>query len=120
MMRQRSLFLIPAVLLVALIQICASRAAPHIKVEIVDHASGSIQVLLPMHNTRVMATLLSEAEALEAGVPYEPEIRVSAGEFYQGAIESGEVGTTKRNVLRVEIPQERPVRFRILQIIFLE
>jgi hypothetical protein len=80
-----------------------------IKVTAVNHRNGQVTLLLPIHHARVEAVL----------VPEEPEIRLRVDEFYDADFEAGEVDTVKRNVLRVTIPGEKPVRFRLRKITFL-
>jgi hypothetical protein len=74
-----------------------------VKVVAVDHKRGEIRVLLPMHQVELMAEQM----------PQEPEIRVRVREFYEATFEPGVVGTTKPNVLRIEIPGEKPARYRL-------
>jgi hypothetical protein len=80
-----------------------------IKVTSIHHRDGRVTLLLPIHHTRIEAVL----------VPEEPEIRLRANEFYEAEFESGQVDTVKRNVLKVTIPGEKPVRFHLLKITFL-
>ena len=84
--------------------------ALHVKVVSVDHKAGLITVLLPMHNTLLEASLGDD----------EAETRVRVSEFYEAELVSGKVDTTKRNYLRIKIPNERPVNFRLRRISFLE
>ena len=88
----------------------ADLPALHVKVISVDHKEGRIQVLLPMHNATLAASLAVE----------EPEIRVRVNEFYEAEFVTGEVDTTKRNYLLIKIPGEKPARFRLRKISFLE
>ena len=53
-------------------------------------------------------------------VPDEPEVRVRLNQFYDARLEAGKVDTIKRNILRINIPEQRPVRFRIRRVTFLE
>jgi hypothetical protein len=80
-----------------------------VKVISLDHRSGRISLLLPAHHTRIDAML----------APEENEIRLRVNEFYDAEFESGEIDTVKRNVLKVAIPGEKPVRFRLRRILFL-
>ena len=102
--------LIRATIVAAAATLCPSLFGLSVKVLSVDHKSGDVVLLMPMHNTRIIAQL----------PPDEPEIRVRAKGFYEARIEPGTVDTVKRNVLRVEIPGRRPVRFRIRKIAFLD
>ena len=81
-----------------------------VKVLAVDHKAGEITVLLPMHNARLRAVL----------IPDEPEVRVRPNEFYEARLEAGKVDTVRRNILRISIPEQRPVRFRVRRVTFLE
>jgi len=81
-----------------------------VKVLSVDHKTGEITVLLPMHNAHLKAAL----------VPDEPEVRVRLNQFYDARLEAGKVDTIKRNILRINIPEQRPVRFRVRRVTFLE
>ena len=81
-----------------------------VKVLAVDQKKGEVVLLMPMHNTRIIGRLPKT----------EPEIRVRANEYYKARIEPGAVDTTRRNILRIEIPKRGPVHFRILRIAFLE
>jgi hypothetical protein len=80
-----------------------------VKVTAVDHRTGQVTLLLPMHRVRIEAALL----------PEEPEIRLLLGGFYEAEIEAGQIDTVKRNRLKVAIPGEKPVCFRLLRIAFL-
>lgn len=80
-----------------------------VKVLSVDHKAGEITVLLPMHNTHVRAVL----------IPDEPEVRVRLNEFYEARLEAGKIDTIKRNILRISIPEQRPVTFRVRKVTFL-
>ena len=93
----------------------AAALSPHlsalnVKVISVDYKTGRVTLLLPMHNARMEAVLPAE----------EPEIRVRRNEFYEAEIEPGKVNTVKRNFVRIKIPDERSVRFRVRKITFLE
>jgi hypothetical protein len=81
-----------------------------VKVLSVDHKAGEITVLLPMHNAHVRPIL----------TPDEPEIRVRLNEFYEARLIEGQVDTVKRNILRISIPEHRPVFFRVHKVTFLE
>jgi hypothetical protein len=81
----------------------------NVKVISVDHKTNDVTFLLPMHNTQVEAHLVAE----------EKETRVRVNEFYNAEIESGQVDTTKRNLLRIKIPHQKPATFQFLRIIFL-
>ena len=85
-------------------------SALHVKVVSVDYKAGQVILLLPMHNTTVEAVLPAE----------EPEIRVRRNRFYEAEIEPGQVNTVKRNFVRILIPHEGSVRFRVRKITFLE
>ena len=87
-----------------------SLAALHVKVIAVNHREGTITVLLPMHHATLEASLAD----------HEPEIRVRVNEFYEAELVEGEVDTTKRNYLRVNIPDQKPAKFRLQKISFLE
>lgn len=80
-----------------------------VKVTAVNHRNGQVTLLLPMHHARIEATLL----------PEEAEIRLRLDEFYDAEIEAGQIDTVKRNLLKVTIPGEKPVRFRLVKIAFL-
>jgi hypothetical protein len=80
-----------------------------VKVTAVNHRNGQVTLLLPMHHTRIEATL----------VPEEPEIRLRINAFYEAEIEAGQIDTVKRNLLKIRIPGERPVLFRLRTITFL-
>ena len=80
-----------------------------VKVTSVNHRNGQVTLLLPVHHARIEAVLVAE----------EPEIRLRVNEFYDAEFEAGEVDTVKRNVLRVTVPGEKPVRFRLRKITFL-
>ncbi len=82
----------------------------NVKVLSVDHKAGEITVLLPMHNAHIRAILMQD----------EPEVRVRLNQFYDARLESGKVDTIKRNILRINIPEQRPVRFRVRRVTFLE
>ncbi len=99
-----------ATLVAATALLCPSLFGLSVKVLSVNHKSGEIVLLMPMHNARIFAQL----------PPEEPEIRVRAKRFYRARFEPGVVDTVKRNVLRVEIPGRSPVRFRIRRITFLD
>lgn len=81
----------------------------NVKVVSVDHTARQITVVLPMHHAQLKASLL----------PEEPEVQVRENEFYEAEIESGEVNTTNRNILRIKIPDRKPVGFRLKKILFL-
>ena len=81
-----------------------------VKVLSVDHKAGEITVLLPMHNAHIKAILIQD----------EPEVRVRLNQFYDARLESGKVDTIKRNILRINIPEQRPARFRIRRVTFLD
>ena len=81
-----------------------------VKVLSVDHKAGEITVLLPMHNAHIKAILIQD----------EPEVRVRLHQFYDARLESGKVDTIKRNILRINIPEQRPARFRIRRVTFLD
>jgi hypothetical protein len=81
----------------------------NVKVVSVDYKTNDVTLLLPMHNTKVEARLVVE----------EKETRVRVNEFYEAEIESGQVDTTKRNLLRIKIPHQKPATFQFLRIIFL-
>ncbi len=98
------------ILAVAAALLCPSLFGLSVKVLSVDHKRGEIILLLPTHHAQMVAEL----------PPEEPEIRVRAKRFYRARIEPGAIDTVKRNVLRVEIPGRRPVRFRIRKITFLD
>ena len=102
--------LIRATLMAAATMFCPSLFGLSVKVLLVDHKSGEVVLLMPMHNTRIFAQL----------PPEEPEIRVRAKRFYRARIERGAIDTVKRNVLRIEIPGRPPVRLRIRKITFLD
>ncbi len=85
-------------------------SALHVKVVSVDYKAGRVTLLLPMHNARMEAVLPAE----------EPEIRVRLNQFYEAEIEPGQVNTVKRNFVRIKIPDEGSVRFRVRKITFLE
>ena len=85
-------------------------SALHVKVLSVDYKAGRVTLLLPMHNATVEAVLPAE----------EPEIRVRRNRFYEAEIEPGQVNTVKRNFVRIKIPREGSVRFRVRKITFLE
>jgi hypothetical protein len=87
-----------------------SFAALRIKVIAVNHREGTIQVLLPMHHATMKASLADD----------EPEIRVRVNEFYEAELVEGEVDTTKRNYLQVKIFDQKPAKFRLQKISFLE
>jgi hypothetical protein len=87
-----------------------SLAALHVKVIAINHREGTITVLLPMHHATLEASLADD----------EPEIRVRVNEFYEAELVEGEVDTTKRNYLRVNIPDQKPAKFRLQKISFLE
>jgi hypothetical protein len=87
-----------------------SLAALHVKVIAVNHREGTITVLLPMHYAMIEASLADD----------EPEIRVRVNEFYEAELVEGEVDTTKRNYLQVQIPDQKPAKFRLQKISFLE
>ena len=87
-----------------------SLAALHVKVIAVNHREGTITVLLPMHYATLKASLADD----------EPEIRVRVNEFYEAELVEGEVDTTKRNYLQVQIPDQKPAKFRLQKISFLE
>ena len=87
-----------------------SLATLRVKVIAVNQGEGTIKVLLPMHHATMEASL-------PAG---EPEIRVRVNEFYEAELVEGEVDTTKRNYLRVNIPNQKPAKFRLKKISFLE
>ena len=80
----------------------------NIKVVEVDHDAREVTVLLPMHNATLRARLTAELE-----------VRVRQGEFYEGKLITGAIGTTKRNLLRLKIPEQRPATFRVLEVEFL-
>jgi hypothetical protein len=82
----------------------------HVKVISVDHKEGRIQVLLPMHHVIFEASLAAQ----------EPEIRVRVNEFYEAELVTGEVDTAKRNYLLIKIPDQKPARFRLQKVSFLE
>lgn len=84
--------------------------AVYLKVLSVNHKRGEITVFLPMHNAQLKAEL----------PPGEPEIRVRPDKFYKAEFEAGKINTVKRNVLRIDVPDQRPVRVRILRITFIE
>jgi len=88
----------------------AGLPALHVKIISVDHKEGRIQVLLPMHQA-VLEASLAEGEL---------EIRVRVNEFYEADLVAGEVDTTKRNYLRIKIPDQKPARFRLRKVSFLE
>ena len=85
-------------------------SALHVKVVSVDYQAGRVTLLLPMHNARMEAVLPAE----------EPEIRVRLDQFYEAEVEPGKVNTVKRNFVRIKIPDEGSVRFRVRKITFLE
>lgn len=80
-----------------------------LKVVSINHRDGRVVLLLPVHHTQIEAVL----------VPEEPEVRLRVDEFYDAEFESGQIDTVRRNVLKVSIPGERPVRFRLRKITFL-
>ena len=80
-----------------------------VKVTAVNHRDGQVTLLLPMHYTQIEATL----------APEEPEIRLRIDGFYEAEIEAGQIDTVKRNLLKIRIPGEKPVRFRLRKITFL-
>jgi hypothetical protein len=80
-----------------------------VKVTAVNHRNGQVTLVLPMHHARIEAILL----------PEEPEIRLRVDGFYEAEIESGQIDTVKRNLLKIRIPGEKPVRFRLRRITFL-
>ncbi len=84
--------------------------ALHLKVISVDHKEGRIQVLLPMHHAVIEASLAAE----------ELEIRVRVNEFYEADLVAGEINTAKRNYLSIKIPDQKPARFRLQKVSFLE
>jgi len=95
-------------------------AKPHAKAVSVDHRGGSCSLHLLMHHARVEARLLTAAEASEANLPEEPELRLREGEFYRIEFSPGEIGTTSPNLVFVEIPGERRLPLRVTNIVFLE
>jgi hypothetical protein len=95
-------------LLLAISLFANSLVALNVKVLLVDHREGRITVLLPMHNASLEAQL----------APEEPEIRVRKNSFYEAEVESGMVNTRRQNWLRIKIPDQRPVRFRLRKITF--
>ena len=97
-------------LLWLIVSLAVDMPALHVKVISVDHKEARIQVLLPMHNTVIEASLAAE----------EPEIRVRVNEFYEAELVTGEVDTTKRNYLRIKIPNQKPARFRLRKISFID
>jgi hypothetical protein len=80
-----------------------------IKIISVNHRNGQVRVLLPIHHAQIEAVLL----------PDEPEIRLRVNEFYDAEFEAGQIDTVKRNVLKVTIPGEKPIRLRLRKITFL-
>ena len=92
--------------------LCLALPLPALSVKVVevDHRNESITVRLPMHSTEIEACLM----------PDEPEIRVRELEYYKVQIKPGKIGTNRPSVLQIKIPDQRPVKFRILNITFLE
>ena len=94
----------------------AAALSPHllalnVKVVSVDYKTGRV----------TFSTAHAQRTELEAVLPAEePEIRVRRNEFYEAEIESGKVNTVKRNFVRIKIPSEGSVRFRVRKITFLE
>jgi hypothetical protein len=99
------------VLLALLLMLAAAARLPglSVKVTAVNHRNGQVTLLLPMHYVRLEAALM----------PEEPEIRLRVDGFYEAEIEAGQIDTVKRNRLKVLIPGEKPVYFRLLKITFL-
>ncbi len=97
------------IMLVALALIAYGRATLGVKVIAVDHKERTIRVLLPAHGVEIEAEL----------IPEESEIRVALREFYEATFEPGVISTTKRNVLRIDVPGGEPTRFRVQIIKFL-
>ncbi len=80
-----------------------------LKVISINHRDGRVVLMLPIHHTQIEAVL----------VPEEPEVRLRVDEFYEADFESGQIDTVKRNVLKVTVPGEKPVRFHLRKITFL-
>jgi hypothetical protein len=99
------------VLLALLLMLAAATRLPglSVKVTAVNHRNGRVTLLLPMHSVRIEAAL----------APEEPEIRLRVDGFYEAEIETGQIDTVRRNRLKVLIPGEKPVCFRLLRIRFL-
>lgn len=80
-----------------------------VKALAVDQEARRITALLVAHSAEVEAELVAD----------EAEIRVEVGEFYEARFVPGVVGTTKRNLLRVEVPGGEPALFRLRTVRFL-
>ncbi len=92
--------------------LCPSLFGLSVKVLLVDHKRGEVILLMPMHNTRILAEL----------PPEEPEIRVRAKQFYRARIEPGNVDTVillmpmHNTRILAELPPEEPeIRVRAKQ-----
>ena len=82
----------------------------NLKVETVDAKRGKVRFLLPMHSARLEVTVLEAGEAT----------RVKRHEFYEGGFLRRKPRGSLDAILRVKIPDAKPVNFRVHKIIFLE
>ena len=81
-----------------------------VKVVAIDYKKEYVTVLLPTHYAILEVSL----------VPEEDEVQVRKGEFYEARILTGQIGTTKRSLLRVDVTRFRKATFRIKVVKFLE
>ena len=79
----------------------------NLKVASVDLKKGEVKLLLPMHFTIIDAKVFAEGE----------QIRLEPNHFYEANIIPKSGG--KYNLLRIEIPHQKPARFFIQKIRFI-
>ena len=84
--------------------------ALNVKVETVDTKRGKVRLLLPMNSMMLEASVYPQGES----------VRVKTREFYWGSFVRQKRSQPRRNILRIRIPDEEPVRFRVHRILFLE
>ena len=84
--------------------------ALNVKVEKVDTKKGKVRLLLPMHSMMLEVSVYPRGES----------VRVKTRQFYWGSFVRQKTSQPHPNILQIRIPDEKPARFRVHRILFLE
>lgn len=101
------LFVAAVALLAALLPLGLASRGLRLKVETIDGLC--VDAHLPLHYARLQAC---------ANAPIAD--RLAAGAYYRFRFEPGTIGTTERNYVLIERPEETPLKLRLRSIVFLE
>lgn len=100
-------FVLAVFLLAALVPLGLSSRGLSLKVERVEGAC--IEAHLPLHYSNITAC-----------APFAIGDRLEVNAYYRFRFEPGEIGTTRRNYILIERPEETPLKLRLRSIAFLE